>query len=180
MAATTVAGNRLAQRWARESRPYAPSRTPCTGRTGSSAPTNLFVGAGVPDGPLTALLAMCHCETSDRCHWLWQSASPVPKAPLPKGGWHGEAVTGGYLTSPHLLYPSVGATLAVARGRGNRRSAAGGGRSEAISRKCPDWRPRQWPGIGWHNGGKESPAPTHHQEPTAPDGQSRPPLQTVP
>ncbi len=38
--------------------------------------------------------------------------------------------------------------------RGNRRSAASGGRSEAISRKCPDWRPRQWPGIGWHDGGQ--------------------------
>ena len=25
--------------------------------------------------------------------------------------------------------------------QGNRRSAAGGGYSEAISRKCPDWRP---------------------------------------
>ena len=36
--------------------------------------------------------------------------------------------------------------------RGNRRRAAGGGRSEAISRKCPDWRPRQRPGIGWHDG----------------------------
>ena len=30
--------------------------------------------------------------------------------------------------------------------------AAGG--AAAISRKCPDWRPRQWPGIGWHNGGQ--------------------------
>ena len=29
--------------------------------------------------------------------------SPVPSAPLPKGGWHGEAVTGGFHTSPHLL-----------------------------------------------------------------------------
>ena len=37
---------------------------------------------------------------------------------------------------PHLLLHSVGAALAVACGRGNRRSAAGGGRSEAISRKC--------------------------------------------
>ena len=43
--------------------------------------------------------------------------------------------------------------------RGNRRSAASGGRSELISRKCPDWRPRQWPGIGWHDGG-QPPAPT--------------------
>ena len=44
--------------------------------------------------------------------------------------------------------------------RGNRRSAAGGGRSEPVSRKCPDWRPRQWSGIGWHDGG-QSPTPTH-------------------
>ena len=44
--------------------------------------------------------------------------------------------------------------------RGNRRSAAGGGRSEPVSRKCPDWRPRQWTGIGWHDGG-QSPTPTH-------------------
>ena len=43
--------------------------------------------------------------------------------------------------------------------RGNRRSAAGGGRSEPVSRKCPDWRPRQWAGIGWHDGG-QSPPPT--------------------
>ena len=45
-------------------------------------------------------------------------------------------------------------------GRGNRRSAAGGGCSEPVSRKCPDWRTRQWPGIGWHDGGQENPAPT--------------------
>ena len=56
-----------------------------------------LVGADAYIGPPYALLAMCHCETSDRCHWLWQS---VPLAPLPKGGWHGEAVTGGYLTAP--------------------------------------------------------------------------------
>ena len=41
--------------------------------------------------------------------------------------------------------------------RGNRRSAASGGRSELISRKCPDWRPQQWPGIGWHDGGQPPP-----------------------
>ena len=101
LAATTVAGNRLAQRWAREPRPYAPSRTHCTGRTESSAPTSNSVGAGVPDGPPHALLAMCHCEAS--AHTGCGNPSPVPSAPLPKGGWHGEAVTGGFLTSPHLL-----------------------------------------------------------------------------
>ena len=32
---------------------------------------------GRPAQPHTALLAKtCHCETSDRCHWLWQSALP--------------------------------------------------------------------------------------------------------
>ena len=43
---------------------------------------------------------------------------------------------------------------------GSESSAASGGCSEAISRKCPDWRPKQWPGIGWHDGGQENPAPT--------------------
>ena len=28
---------------------------------------------------------------------------PRPQAPLPKGGWHGEAVTGGFFPAPHLL-----------------------------------------------------------------------------
>ena len=36
-------------------------------------------------------------------NWLWQSASPVPSVPLPKGDCRGEAVTGGFFTSPHLL-----------------------------------------------------------------------------
>ena len=26
---------------------------------------------------------------------------PRPQAPLPKGGWHGEAVTGGFRFAPH-------------------------------------------------------------------------------
>jgi len=38
-------------------------------------------------------------------NWSWQSASPVPMAPLPKGGWRGEAVTGGFLTASHSLQP---------------------------------------------------------------------------
>ena len=35
---------------------------------------------------------------------------------------------------------------------GSESSAAGGGRSESISRKCPDWRARQCRGIGRHDG----------------------------
>ena len=49
----------------------------------------------------------------------WQSASPVPSAPLPKGGWHGEAVTGGFLPASHLLVTLfVGAGFYPAYGRG--------------------------------------------------------------
>ena len=54
----------------------------------------------------------------------------------------------------------VGEGLCPSHGRGNRRSAAGGRGSEPVSRKCPDWRPQRWPGIGWHDGGQENPAPT--------------------
>ena len=43
--------------------------------------------------------------------------------------------------------------------RGNRRSAASGRGSEPVSRKCPDWRPQQWPSVGWRDGG-QPPAPT--------------------
>ena len=119
-----------------------------TGSASSISPTARFavplvtpsVGADAHIGPpdlVPHFLSPCHCETSDRCHWLWQSAppckkhviarpvrklvvairAPVPSAPLPKGGWHGEAVTGGFL-SRASCNPSVGATLAVARGRG--------------------------------------------------------------
>ena len=51
LAGTTVPVSRSAQRWAREPLPYAPPRTHCTGRTGSSAPTTLFVGADAYIGP---------------------------------------------------------------------------------------------------------------------------------
>ena len=34
--------------------------------------------------------------------------TPVPSAPLPKGGWHGEAVTGGFLSPRTSCNPSVG------------------------------------------------------------------------
>ena len=64
LAGTTVPGNRSAQRWAREPLPYAPSRTHCIGRTGSSAPTRNFVGADAYIGPpcRTPCKTPCHCE----------------------------------------------------------------------------------------------------------------------
>ena len=44
----------------------------------------------------------CNVSLRSQCaHWLWQSVPPVLKAPLPKGGWHGEAVTGGFLPRTH-------------------------------------------------------------------------------
>ena len=81
-----------------------------------------------------------------------------------------------------IIHRCVGATLVVAR----RTTQKGRTRwsvlfyiigFQPVSRKCPDWRARQCPSVGRHNGGQESPAPTHHQEPTAPGGQGRPPLQ---
>ena len=59
---------------------------------------------------------------------------------------------------PRRLF--LGGVRCKVGGRGNRRSAASGGCSETISRKCPDWRTRQWPSVGWHDGGQENPAPT--------------------
>ena len=81
----------------------------------------------------------CHCEPVTDVTGV-AIRPPVPLAPLPKGGWHGEAVTGGFLPRTHgrahgpcptrccVIGPgrtgssaptiaSVGATLAVARGR---------------------------------------------------------------
>ena len=65
------------------------------------------VGADAYIGPpgLIQHLLLTVSLRSQCAHWLWQSASPVPTPPLPKGGWHGEAVTGGFFTSPHLLQP---------------------------------------------------------------------------
>ena len=51
LAGTTVPVSRLARRWAREPLPYAPQGTHRAGRTGSSAPTPLFVGADAYIGP---------------------------------------------------------------------------------------------------------------------------------
>ena len=58
------------------------------------------VGADAPVRPSGLHRISYNVSLRSQCaHWLWQSASPVPKAPLPKGGWHGEAVTGGFLTA---------------------------------------------------------------------------------
>ena len=76
---------------------------------------NGVVGVGLPDDPPSLaphlLQKPCHCEpVTDSL--LWQSVPPS-LAPLPKGGWHGEAVTGGFFSCvPCNAF--VGATLAVA------------------------------------------------------------------
>ena len=48
----------------------------------------------------TVVLAKTVSLRGQFANWPWQSASPVPSAPLPKGGWHGEAVTGGFFFAP--------------------------------------------------------------------------------
>ena len=109
-----------------------------------------------------SLRFLCHRQRSVR-----SPHRPDPDFSRTPGRAHGPCPTKCCVTGPGRTGSSaptiafVGAGFYPAHGRGNRRSAASGGRSEAISRKCPDWRPRQWPGIGWHNGGQESPSPTH-------------------
>ena len=62
------------------------------------------IGRGALTPPQATLRSSCNLSLRDQfANWSWQSASPVLKAPLPKGGWHGEAVTGGFLTPPRLL-----------------------------------------------------------------------------
>ena len=110
----------------------------------------------------------CHGQCA---HWPRNDTSQEVRG---SGGAHGPRPTrvfvriaGGQGRPPLrccVTKKSVGEGLCPSRGRGNRRSAAGGGCSEPVSRKCPDWRTRQWPGIGWHDGGQENPAPTEAQQ----------------
>ncbi len=72
------------------------------------------------------------------------------------GGTHGCRPTKYNVGQGPCALPKVRCKPGSGR-RGNRRSAASGRCSKAISRKCPDWRPRQWPGIGWHDGGQPPP-----------------------
>ena len=71
--------------------------------------------------------------------------------PRPYGEQESAVRIGGGVRAPR---PTESEGAVQAGRRGNRLSAAGGGRSEPVSRKCPDWRPRQWTGIGWHDGGQ--------------------------
>ena len=80
----------------------------------------------------------------------------VPYGGLQEVRWGGTM----WASSPTEGYKRYGKTGR----RGNRRSAASGGRSELISRKCPDWRPQQWPGIGWHDGGQPPPPTEGYKE----------------
>ena len=52
--------------------------------------------------------------------------TPVLIAPLPKGGWHGEAVTGGYISAPHSLCPKMlsGGSLSFTSERKGGKNAA--------------------------------------------------------
>ena len=63
--------------------------------------------------PSAVILVQCHCEAS--AHTGCGNPLPIPSAPLPKGGWHGEVVTGGFFSAPHLLSRFVGAGFYPAR-----------------------------------------------------------------
>ena len=84
------------------------------GTHGSRPTRHYFVGADACIVPVAPIFKSCvgrraltppptthripcnvSLRTSDRCHWCG-NPSPIPSAPLPKGGWHGEAVAGGF------------------------------------------------------------------------------------
>ena len=96
-------------------RPYKPFRR---GRCLTSARTGFFphlrqgtralpyknlVGRHPCVPPTTALLVICHCETSAHAG-CGNPHPPSPKASLPKGPWHGEAVLP---PSPTPAFPLV-------------------------------------------------------------------------
>ena len=124
-------------------------------------------GNGFPrrSAPRNDIFMKMHCSLPAGCgHPALQSLCRFRRGRCP----HRPA---GYAPHPHVKISVIanqrarwfamtilGSALRI-DGRGNRRGAAGGGRSEAVSRKCPDWRPRQWAGIGWHDGGQESRRP---------------------
>ena len=61
------------------------------------------VGAGVLDGPPIAPLAKNLVIAKPVRTPAVAIRTPVLSAPLPKGDWHGEAVTGGFHFAPHSL-----------------------------------------------------------------------------
>ena len=131
LAATTVAGNRLARRWAAAA-PY--EVLSINGAQGSASRTTR------PALYRTPCKKRCHCEASahtgcgeraERCQWqekrgervaavkissvrhkaaqkFWAPQQGHPRPPvllalLPEGGWHGAAVTGGFFFAPHRV-----------------------------------------------------------------------------
>ena len=81
-------------------RPRTPYKNPCHCE---GAPRPWQSASPVPRPPCKN---PCHCEpVIDSL--LWQSASPVLNGPLPKGGRHSKAVTGGYISVPHSLCPKM-------------------------------------------------------------------------
>ena len=180
-----MAGNRLARRWAREPRPYGSATRGAMGGRPQGSPLRKRCKEcdAVRNPPVTASPcqpplgkgaegtgdADCHDQFA---HWLRNDIGFSWGCGVRRGTWAPPYkglcnIAGGQGRPPLrccVTKKSVGEGLCPSRGRGNRRSAAGGGCSEPVSRKCPDWRTRQWPGIGWHDGGQENPAPTEAQQ----------------
>ena len=64
---------------------------------------NGVVGVGLPDYPPGLAPVPCKNTVIARAHRARGNPPPVPLAPLPKEGWHGKAVTGGFLPASHSL-----------------------------------------------------------------------------
>ena len=66
---------------------------------------NGVVGVGLPDDPPGLAPTPCKNPVIARPVRTLAVAirTPRPLGPLPKGDWHGEAVTGGFLTASHSL-----------------------------------------------------------------------------
>ena len=130
----------------------------------------IFVGQGPFALPGSAgKLGSGRCgERTERCRWQRKRSERVAAVKIlsvrRKAAQKFWAPQQGHRPLRKRISGCVGEGLCPSRGRGNRRSAAGGRRSEVVSRKCPDWRPQQWPGIGWHDGGQENPAPTERNK----------------
>ncbi len=95
----------------------------------------------------------CHCEGAQR---PWQSASPSLKAPLPKGGCHGKAVTGGFFFRPRQGTRALPYKVLRYRARADRvvRPYKHFRRGRCLHRPAPCT--------------PCSPSPTHRREPTPP------------
>ena len=159
LAGTTVPVSRLARRWAREPLPYAPQGTHRAGRTGSSAPTTLFVGADAYIGPTGFShipgRARGPCPTKNTIVGRGPCVPPFHRTPLQKAR-HCETSANAGRGNP---YPPPKSLPCVRGGDAKRRKGrqpphllfrtrrAGGSPPHHIKQKRPARRKNRWAGA---------------------------------